>query len=114
MDFPILAVALLALLATVMEFVPVVNVVTELVSSGDPSWWKFALKAGETIAFLQLVMPFLENLTIKTANTWDDGLLAKFAMILAFAAEIMGALGAFDPQLGRRIKAITGPRRTHG
>lgn len=117
MDSMIVMIAALTFLGAIVDFIPVVNVVTDLVSVGisggdAPSWWAFALKFTETVAFLQWIMPFLESLTMRTANTWDDGFLAKMAMVLAFAAEITGALGAFDPQLGRRIKAITGPRRT--
>ncbi len=108
---------LLTALAAVVDFIPVANVVTAIVgatgAAGEaPSWWGFALMAGETVAFLQLLMPWFEKITLRTANTWDDGLYAKGKMILAFAVELLAAVGAFDPQLGRRIKAITGPRRT--
>ncbi len=117
MDFPILAVALLGLLAALVDFIPVVNVVTDVVGmavgSAEPAAWAFGAKLVESVVVLQLLMPAFEGLTQRTANTWDDGLLAKFAMILAFFVEITAALGAADPQIGSRIKAITGPRRTH-
>lgn len=120
MDFfvVVLTVALSGLAASVVDFIPVVNVITDIVNAvggsteAAPSWWAFGLKMAETVAFLQLIMPMLESLTRRTENTWDDGLVAKLAMILAFAVEILAAIGAFDPQLGKRIAAITGPRRT--
>ena len=113
----IFAVALLALLSAVVDFIPVANVVTDVVRTATdggsaPTWWTFALKLGETVVFLQLMVPWAEKFTKSTEYTWDDGLVAKVKMILAFALEILTALGAADPQLGRRIEAITGTRRT--
>ena len=117
-EYFLAAVAILPFLAAAVDFIPVANVVTDLVSvaigNEGPTWWAFALKFAETVTVLQFLMPIFENITIKTANTWDDGLFARAKMILAFALELMAAVGAFDPQLGRRIKAITGPRRTLG
>lgn len=115
---PILAFAFTtaALLGAVLDFIPVVNVIKDVVgavSGGDapdPTWWGFALKMAWSITVLQIAMPYLERITHATANTWDDGLVAKAKMILAFTAEIMGAIGAFDPKLGSRLKAIVGPR----
>ncbi len=104
---------MIALLMTLLEFVPVANVVLDLVSGADPIWWKFGAKIVETVVFLQILMPYLERFTRSTANTWDDGLVAKLKMVLAFALEIIGALGAVDPQIGARIRAITGPREYH-
>jgi len=104
-----------AILALVTQFIPVVNVATDLIgtiggTAEAPHLWVFALKAAESVAFLQILMPWLERFTRSTANTWDDGIVAKAKMVLAFTIEILGALGAFDPKLGKRIKAITGPR----
>lgn len=108
-----------ALIWAIVEFIPVANVVADVVSvvksapgMTEPTWWGFALKLAETVVFLQLMMPWFEKFTQSTATTWDDGLYYKGKMVLAFAVEIMGAIGAVDSQLGRRIKAITGPRRT--
>lgn len=117
MDSILLVLTALGALAAIVDFIPVANVATDLVSvlgmgGAEPTWWEFALKAAETVAFLQFIMPWLEKITQRTAGTWDDNLLAKLKMILAFAVEILGAVGAFDSQLGRRLKAITGPRRT--
>ena len=107
--------SLTALLAMLMEYLPVVNVVSDLVGTiggtiEPPSLWVFALKVASTVAFLQIIMPWLERFTRSTANTWDDGIVAKAKMVLAFTVEILGALGAFDPKLGKRIASITGPR----
>lgn len=105
-----------ALLGTVLDFIPVVNVIKDVVGAvsnngaPDPTWWAFALKMAWSITCLQIAMPHLERITRSTANTWDDGLVAKLKMIVAFAVEIMGAVGAFDPKLGSRLKAIVGPR----
>ena len=117
MEHTVFAVALLGILAMVVDVIPVVNVVTDVVRAATdlgstPSWWTFALKAGETVVFLQLMVPWAEKFTKSTEYTWDDGLVAKGKMILAFSLEILTALGAADPQLGRRIEAITGSRRT--
>jgi len=101
---------MIAILMTLMEFVPVVNVVQELVSSADPVWWKFGAKIVETTVVLQMLMPYLEKFTRSTANTWDDGIVAKLKVALAFTLEIIGAIGAIDPKIGKRIAAITGER----
>ena len=118
MEHTIFAVALLGILAMVVDFIPVANVVTDIVSTvagGDsPGWWPFGLKLASSVFALQMLMPMFEDLTKRTANTWDDGVYAKAKMILAFALELIAAAGAFDPQFGGRIKAITGPRRTRG
>lgn len=108
---------LLTLAATIVDFIPVANVVTDLVGAvmgveDPPTWWSFGLKMAETITVLQLLMPAFERFTARTANTWDDGVAAKAKMILAFAVEIVAAVGAVDPQIASRIAAITGPRRT--
>lgn len=108
--------SLIALATAALEYIPVVNVVMDLVSTiqGTPEpskLWVFALKVAETVTFLQVIMPWLERLTRSTANTWDDGIVAKAKMVLAFTVEILGALGAFDPKLGKRIAAIVGPRK---
>ncbi len=94
----------------VLQFVPVANILETLFSSADPVWWTFGLKIIETVVALQLLMPVLEKITRKTANTWGDGWYARLKMILAFLMEIIGALIAIDPRIGSRIAAITGPR----
>lgn len=97
-----------------LEFVPVANVGLEIyaamVNNVDPVWWKFGAKIIETVVILQILMPRFEKFTRSTANTWDDGVVAKLKMVLAFSMEIIGALGAIDPKLGKRIAAITGER----
>ncbi len=107
----------LGFFSAVADFVPVINVVTDIVKSvgsgGEaPAWWAFALKGVESIAFLQFTMPWFEKITMRTANTWDDHLLAKIKMVLAFALELVAAAGALDPQFARRVAAITGKRKT--
>ena len=108
---------MIELFFAVIQFVPVANVIDAVVgavnSGAEPTWWKFGAQIVESIVVLQLIMPRLERFTRSTANTWDDGLVAKLKMVLAFSLEIIGALGAVDPQLGARIRAITGPREYH-
>ncbi len=114
---PILALAFTipAILGALVDVIPVVNVIKDVVgavngTAPDPSWWAFALKMAWSTTCLQIAMPYLERLTRSTANTWDDGIVAKTKMVLAFVVEILGAVGAFDPKLGKRLKAIVGPR----
>ncbi len=108
---------MIELFFAVIQFVPVANVIDAVVgavnSGAEPTWWTFGAQIVESIVFLQLIMPRLERFTRSTANTWDDGLYAKLKMVLAFTVEIFGAIGAIDPQLGARIRAITGAREYH-
>jgi hypothetical protein len=95
---------------TVEPAIPVVNVLSDVVrgvATGEgPSWWVALLKAYETVLVCQLLLPTLERWSKKTANTWDDSVVARLKNLLAFALEIVAAVSAIDPDLGRRLKEV--------
>ncbi len=105
----------MSVLASVVDFIPILNTVTDIVGAGfgaePPAWQAFGLKYLSTVVALQYLMPYFERMTRATANTWDDNLFAKIKMVLAFSLELFAAVGAVDPQFGRRVKAITGARK---
>ena len=100
----------------ILSLIPVVNTITDLVNvaqSADVTGGAGGAiaKFSSTVMVLQyIVVPYAEKFTRSTANTWDDGLLAKAKMVIAFVMEIVTAFGAADPALGKRIRAISGKR----
>ena len=103
-----------ALFTQILNFIPVVNVATDIFAPSHTTLGPFFWKMVETVYFLQFLIPYLEKLTRLTSAKWDDHLLAKIGVVCSWAVEVVAALGAADPKIAKRLKGITRAGRIAG